>query len=150
MPDCFPTYGSADQAIRRFPGCKQTLEVAAVSLPRSSNKPRYPLYLLYLLYLLSPHPENRDIRYKGRIEEGRSFRARSTHWTAGTRKPAKPIRTLCEWTIDCLEQPTEGFFDAEGLLTGFILVCELSRSHRIIAIKRRCARRLHVDRERCT
>jgi hypothetical protein len=47
-----------DQAIRRFPGGKQTTEVAAASLPRSSNKPHYPLYLLSLL---SPHPENRDM-----------------------------------------------------------------------------------------
>ncbi len=53
------------QAVRRFPGGKQTTEVAAGSLARPSDKPHYPLSrlnLLYLLSLLSPHPENRDIR----------------------------------------------------------------------------------------
>ncbi len=55
------------QAVRRFPGGKQTTEVAAGCLARPSDKPHYPLYLLPLLSLLSPHPENRDTRYKGRI-----------------------------------------------------------------------------------
>ncbi len=53
------------QAVRRFPGGKETTEVAAGSLARPSDKPHYPLYLLSLLSLLSPHPENRDIRYTG-------------------------------------------------------------------------------------
>jgi hypothetical protein len=56
-----PPLQKGDQAIRRFPGGKQTTEVAAASLPRSSNKPHRPLYLLSLLSLLSPHPENRDM-----------------------------------------------------------------------------------------
>ena len=45
MSHCFPTYGSGDQAIRRFAGGKQTTEVVAGSLPRPSDKPHYPLYL---------------------------------------------------------------------------------------------------------
>ena len=51
VPQCFSTYGSGDQAIRRLPGGKQTTEIAAGSLARPSDKPHYPLYLLYLLSL---------------------------------------------------------------------------------------------------
>ncbi len=42
------------QAVRRFPGGKQTTEVAAASLARPSDKPHFPLYLLSLSSLLSP------------------------------------------------------------------------------------------------